>query len=209
MTGLTAELLRTAKRLKLIIQYGVGVEGIDIVQVCFMCAAYRLRKCCSLQSTCCLYTCLKHPVASLGTIINNPTGVLTGDQTRNMGEQHSQLWHWQCSVMCRACHLSHACNATAAKCHEAVHSSPEDRCSCWGDTVWEDSAYCWIWQHCQGAHTQVSSNTPASLTRISIAFATTYVTAFPNETGDAVWTGAWPHFNFSTCNSALILAFLP
>ena len=33
MCGLNAELLRTAKRLKLIIQYGVGVEGIDIAQV--------------------------------------------------------------------------------------------------------------------------------------------------------------------------------
>ena len=30
MCPLNAELLRTAKRLKLIIQYGVGVEGIDI-----------------------------------------------------------------------------------------------------------------------------------------------------------------------------------
>lgn len=30
MCNLGAQLLRTAKRLKLIIQYGVGVEGIDI-----------------------------------------------------------------------------------------------------------------------------------------------------------------------------------
>lgn len=30
MCKLDAQLLRTAKRLKLIIQYGVGVEGIDI-----------------------------------------------------------------------------------------------------------------------------------------------------------------------------------
>ena len=30
MCNLDAQLLRTAKRLKLIIQYGVGVEGVDI-----------------------------------------------------------------------------------------------------------------------------------------------------------------------------------
>lgn len=36
MCGLNAELLRTAKQLKLIIQYGVGVEGIDIAEVCFV-----------------------------------------------------------------------------------------------------------------------------------------------------------------------------
>ena len=34
MCKLDAQLLRTAKRLKLIIQYGVGVEGIDIPVVC-------------------------------------------------------------------------------------------------------------------------------------------------------------------------------
>lgn len=33
MCELNAEVLRTARRLKLIIQYGVGVEGIDIAQV--------------------------------------------------------------------------------------------------------------------------------------------------------------------------------
>ena len=41
MCGLNAELLRTAKRLKLIIQYGVGVEGIDIAQV-FRCYVLHL-----------------------------------------------------------------------------------------------------------------------------------------------------------------------
>lgn len=50
MTGLSAELLRTAKRLKLIIQYGVGVEGVDIAQVCFtLCCTQSL---CMLQLTC-------------------------------------------------------------------------------------------------------------------------------------------------------------
>ena len=34
MCKLDAQLLRTAKRLKMIIQYGVGVEGIDIPEVC-------------------------------------------------------------------------------------------------------------------------------------------------------------------------------
>ena len=34
MCKLDAELLRTARRLKLIIQYGVGVEGVDIPVVC-------------------------------------------------------------------------------------------------------------------------------------------------------------------------------
>jgi len=33
MCKLDAQLLRTAKRLKMIIQYGVGVEGIDIPEV--------------------------------------------------------------------------------------------------------------------------------------------------------------------------------
>jgi len=135
MCKLDAQLLRTAKRLKMIIQYGVGVEGIDIPEVC-MCTLIcpcRVKHQCGPQHSsayCCVrdmwgsYTCNHRTTCSIDDMAylqrkrqTLKTCVSAGHRARHMGEQHSKLRHRQCSLLCRACHISHDGNFAAAKFH--------------------------------------------------------------------------------------------
>ena len=80
-----------------------------------------------------------------------------GHQARRVGVQHPQCRHGQCPVLRGACRLPDAGHPARPELHGCLHAAPAAGCAPGADAVRQDCADCGLWQHCQGAHTQVGS----------------------------------------------------